>query len=234
MQSENLDRSHYAYQVFQIPLDVILTTFPEIKPIWETYHGMWHDIKGDPRYLEPFTDGAADPLARELLQEASKFPDIEKYTTIERDGIAKYFPDSDYVYSSFIDRDWVLNRGKIARYTLPRRDDFDVQGVFWYPKNGYREWHSNYNYITRKQATELRMYLIDVDEEEQSSFFYLDKDGKLLERKDHAKMVNIFMFPANQKFWHSVVSNTNRFSIGIRPNEEQTLKLLELIKPLSK
>ena len=42
-----------------------------------------------------------------------------------------------------------------------------VRGLFWYPKGGFREWHTN-----RFHLSGWRLYMIDCDEDERSWFAY--------------------------------------------------------------
>ena len=93
-----------------------------------------------------------------------------------------------------------MNRGKIAHYHLPSTANFQAQGVFWYPNQGYREWHTNYDYENDQPSTEFRMYMIDIEEENSSFFYYLDRAGQLQRVVDKAEVVNLFLFPARQKF----------------------------------
>ena len=217
------------FQVFQLPVQRVLTAFPELAPHWHELRKLWRTRRTDSYFLRCFAENAASPVAQELFTESSQVPDLEKYTALERDGLRAYFPDSPYVESRFLERSWILNRGKIAHYHLPSTDNFQAQGVFWYPNQGYREWHSNYDYENDQPSTEFRMYMIDVEEEDASFFYYLDQFGQLQRLADKAAVVNLFLFPAKQKFWHSVVSHTNRFSLGFRPNADQREAVIRLL-----
>lgn len=218
------------YKVYQLPLSTVLETFPEVKPHWTEMQKLWKVRKTDSYFVRTFQENANNQVAQELFDEASKVPDIEKYTSIERDGLQKYYPETPYLEARFIDRHWILNRGKIAHHHLPKTENFQVQGVFWYLDGGYREWHTNYDYENDQSSNEFRMYLIDVDTDNMGFFYYLDKEGKLQAMPDKSEVVNIFLFPAKQKFWHSVVSHTNRLSMGLRPNPEQFAKIAKMVQ----
>ena len=92
-----VDPHHQLYfQVFQVPVQRVLTTFPELASPWHELRQLWQIRKTDSYFLRSFSESAESPVAQELFSESSQVPDIEKYTTIERDGLSAYFPDSPY------------------------------------------------------------------------------------------------------------------------------------------
>ena len=224
------DYTDMFYKVYQLPLSTVLQTFPEIKQHWFRVQQLWKTRRTDSYFIRKFQENAKDKVAQELFAEASRLPDIEKYTALERDGLQKYYPETPYLEARFIDKSWILNRGKIAHHHLPKTENFQVQGVFWYLQGGYREWHSNYDYANDQSSNEFRMYLIDVDEDANGFFYYLDKNGDLQYIEDKSEVVNIFLFPAKKKFWHSVVSHTNRLSMGLRPHPDQFAKIAQMVQ----
>ena len=144
------------------------------------------------------------------------------------------YSDSEYLQTRPLDDKWLLNRGKIAFPDFEQTENFNMQGIFWYPNQGYREWHSNYDYKAFMPSLEVRMYFLDVLEPEKSHFYYLDKDNCLQAIPDKPNMVNVFFFPAFQKFWHSVVSHTDRFSMGMAPkNKREIDRIADMLDSIS-
>tara|TARA_B110000881_G_C18467601_1_gene459587 strand:+ start:94 stop:969 length:876 start_codon:yes stop_codon:yes gene_type:complete len=100
-----------------------------------------------------------------------------------------------------------------------------VRGLFWYPKNGFREWHTNKYH---KQGW--RIYLIYADEDEKSWFsFKHPKTGKLRTIADKTGYLNIFKITKNPPIWHNVYSQCNRISLGIHVTDEFIDKFIEFI-----
>ena len=149
-----------------------------------------------------------------------------KYQNLERQGFQEVYGYSFEARS--LSHGWMLNRGKISYAKLAWMIHFEQRGVFWYPKGGYREWHTNHPYDGVVQNAGWRIYLVDTDGE--SAFHYLDAHGELKTVSDKPLYANIFYLPPVTLFWHSVVSNANRFSCGFRPIGGAVERLTQLIE----
>jgi hypothetical protein len=101
----------------------------------------------------------------------------------------------------------------------------EVRGLFWYPKGGFREWHTNE--YTRQGW---RLYLVYADEDEKSWFsFKHPETGKLHIQPDRTGYINIFKVTKDPPFWHNVYSQTNRISLGIHVTDEFIEKFIEFV-----
>jgi hypothetical protein len=93
-------------------------------------------------------------------------------------------------------------------------DEFiELRGWFWYPPKGFREWHTN-----RYDPPGWRIYLLSVEEDNKSWFLLRDpKTGELKKYNDKNGYVNIFKLYSEKEnlIWHSICSQTNRFSLGM-------------------
>lgn len=87
----------------------------------------------------------------------------------------------------------------------------DPRGNYYYPPGGFRTWHTN-----QFDAPGWRMYLVDVEQDEQSYFRYLHpKTGELVTVWDKKGRVNFFRIDPEVHFWHCIGSlSTNRWSKG--------------------
>jgi len=101
----------------------------------------------------------------------------------------------------------------------------EVRGLFWYPKGGFREWHTN-------EHTRLgwRLYLVYADEDEKSWFsFKHPQTGKLHTMPDRSGYINVFKITKDPPVWHNIYSQTNRISLGIHVTDEFIEKFIEFI-----
>jgi hypothetical protein len=100
-----------------------------------------------------------------------------------------------------------------------------VRGLFWYPKGGFREWHTN-----RFHLSGWRLYLIECDEDERSWFAYKHPKTGITHRiPDRRGYINIFKVTKDPPLWHNVYSQTNRFSLGIHVTDEFMDNIVEFV-----
>lgn len=108
------------------------------------------------------------------------------------------------------------------------------RGNFYYPPNGYREWHTN-----QFDLSGWRLYLIHTLPTGCSLFRYhlpstpLDEITNAI---DHDGMVRLFRIPDKREtggevLWHNIVSDGQRWSLGVLLNERNAQQLLELYDP---
>jgi len=82
-------------------------------------------------------------------------------------------------------------------------------GHFWYPPQSFMSWHTN----SRKLGW--RFYLNYAEEPGKSFFRHKDpQTGEIITSWDDIWNYRSFQIQADPLFWHSVYSNTNRFSFG--------------------
>ena len=97
------------------------------------------------------------------------------------------------------------------------RQSFDIKkswgarcsGHFWYPPGGYMGWHTN------SEAPGWRLYITHTDEPEKSFFRYRHPDTEqIITSMDSEWDVRMFFVSHDRPLWHTVYSDTNRFSLG--------------------
>jgi hypothetical protein len=85
-----------------------------------------------------------------------------------------------------------------------------VQGDFYYPKRGFRTWHTN-----RFDTPGWRMYIVDVDAPRQSYFrLRVPATGEIHSEWDEKGTINFFLIDPTRLMWHCIGSETNRWSKG--------------------
>lgn len=135
-------------------------------------------------------------VSEECLAEIEKQGNREVATTdcslLKFNNIS--FPNVDNAIS-------MIFKGKIKQ--------FGVSGRIWYPQNGFMGWHTNSN------NKGYRLYCVYAREEGKSFFRYKNpSDGKVITSWDK-KGWNFRIFKIDEKIlWHSIYSDTDRFSIG--------------------
>ncbi len=94
----------------------------------------------------------------------------------------------------------------------------DRIGHFWYPPGSYMGWHTNSN------APGWRMYVTYCDDPGKSFFRYRDpRSHEIATSYDRRWTVRLFKVSANDLMWHSIYSDTNRYSFGYRIVERPSL-----------
>jgi len=95
--------------------------------------------------------------------------------------------------------------------TGPPRADLLVSGHLFYPPGGYMGWHTN------SRVPGWRIYVTYAEEPGKSFFRYRDPGtGEVVTSWDDGWDLRAFSAERKRPFWHSVYSDTNRFSFGYR------------------
>lgn len=119
--------------------------------------------------------------------------------------------------------EWFLGGGRLTHRLLTRSDNpfrkrfleshnVAISGMFYYPPGGYAEWHTN-----RGDSIGWRLYYIRTSEARKSWFRYKPPgEDKIYLEPDGREQYNIFYLDnhPDKLMWHSVYSDTHRFSIG--------------------
>jgi len=85
----------------------------------------------------------------------------------------------------------------------------ESSGHFWYPAGSYMAWHTN------SKVPGWRMYINYAEEADKSYFRYKDPDSaKIVTLNDSNWNLRLFRITDERPVWHTVYSNTNRFSLG--------------------
>ena len=119
------------------------------------------------------------------------------------------------------------------------RQTFDIKsswgircsGHFWYPPGGYMGWHTN------SESPGWRLYISYTDEPGKSYFRYRHPETKqIITSMDHKWDIRMFHVSSDKPLWHTIYSDTNRFSLGyiLQPRHKlksfirKTKRLLQL------
>jgi len=108
-----------------------------------------------------------------------------------------------------------------------RNDDSIFGGYFYYPPSCFREWHTN-----QYDALGWRGYFVHVKVNGKSALNIMDPHTGFQSYPDKNRILRIFKITRNPPLWHSIVSSTDRFSLGFRLSEECAQALIKL-KPTS-
>jgi hypothetical protein len=122
-------------------------------------------------------------------------------------------------------KNWMLNSGTLVhKYikTLSIKYSYEskgetiegIKGLFYYPPGGFREWHTN-----MFDDTSWRMYYINATEDGKSWFRYVPPGtNKTVVVPDKSGYFNMFRLRSKKDeiIWHSVYSDTHRFSVGFK------------------
>lgn len=103
---------------------------------------------------------------------------------------------------------------RLLKARLGKRVHVINSGQFWYPPGSFMGWHTN------QRAPGWRLYLTVASHPGKSFFRYRDPENGTIETSwDRGFDVRLFRVGDAQPLWHSVYSETDRFSFGflIRP-----------------
>lgn len=94
---------------------------------------------------------------------------------------------------------------------LDERQVVEVSGHFLYPPGGFMGWHTN------ERAPGWRVYLSHAEKPGRSFFRYMDPEsGRMVTSWDRGWDARMFRIDAARPFWHTVHSETFRYSLGYR------------------
>jgi hypothetical protein len=137
--------------------------------------------------------------------------------------------------------DWSASNGKFQRDRASNHDvimanrylnsilntplDNHQRGNFYYPPQGYREWHTN-----QFDVHGWRLYVVHTVPDGCAQFNYVDpQTGEVKTCIDSSGCLRLFKVGSgDQKLWHSIVSEGDRWSLGYVINEETANTLIEL------
>jgi hypothetical protein len=104
-----------------------------------------------------------------------------------------------------------LVRRLVERVLTGSGGDLQVSGHFWYPPGSYMGWHTN------RRVPGWRVYFTHADEPGRSYFRYRDPgDASIVTSWDSRWDLRIFRVDPDRPLWHSVYSDTHRYSFGYR------------------
>lgn len=213
--------------VYSVPIHEITRTFPLLQELWNDYKGLCNfgtDANRQTNGLNTIIEKT--PYLEKMRNEIMLYPDKEKYDGYE---LTEIFGDENNkpVVIPF-NKVWYIKNGKyqhsVNGLCFPRyhwksdklkileRLYIEPRGNFYYPPGGFREWHSN-----RTHGAGYRMYFVACDKDHKSGLNYIDPlTNKVKTHFDKNNYANIFYVTDSKEnaFFHSVFSDTNRFSLG--------------------
>ena len=224
------DPNAYAYCV---PIKDIVAEFPILGRIWTEYKGMVNygtDFKEQPKLLNQSIKN--NNILNEFKNEVMNYPvDKKKYDDWELYGLYKNKHYKPLVYD--YNKVWHFRNGKFQHLindvsfpnyywdekSMKELEDIgcDARGNFYYPPGGFREWHTN-----RINKPGYRIYFIACTENGKSYFNYIiPKTNKVVNVPDKNEYANIFAVTdsVEKALWHSIYSDTHRFSLGFNITE---------------
>lgn len=140
----------------------------------------------------------------------------------------------DRTWAFEYDENWVVHLGRLT-YNHAKahqsalahkiRDIFGEQGrlsgFFYYPPGGFKEWHTDYEDPLTDPEKKWRVYILRTTKDNKSWFQYFDHaSGSIRKIVDRNGYMNLFVLPESPPLWHAVFSNTHRWSVGIKFDEE--------------
>jgi hypothetical protein len=204
---------------YQIPFQVFFRAYPFIENVYEDFITICKSA--DTEFLSNYLNNhiLSQNIYQTLKNDLFNIPDVDKYKEIEKGTDFYFFEDvphwyvahaqfqhkifeknRTYVFPEFHkDNNFIEN---VAAYNIKAR------GLFFYPKNSFREWHTNENDLPG-----MRYYLIYSDTYNSGMNFLIN--DKVVTVHDKPHHVNIFHVSNNKPLWHNVFSNCNRFSLGL-------------------
>ena len=220
--------------VIQVPISRIIKDFPILGKLWGEYKCMCnYGTNPTEQTLKLNNLINKNKYLIEMRNEVMSYPDKVKYDTFEVDNSFKgrSLPKIREPYNNV----WrVLNAKYIHTVNDKSFPDYywdksnmqkmldlgmEARGNFYYPKGSFREWHTNAYHVNG-----YRMYFIAKGPEE-SYFNYINPDtNQVVNLQDRNEYANIFYVYGtddwNKMVWHSIYSNTDRFSLGFNIHPE--------------
>jgi hypothetical protein len=173
----------------------------------------------DPGALRAAADAVSSEALERLLADGESIGGV-----VTRREIATAIPFNarftrDVVWSAEVAARRARLDGVLARWLSGRvagsfRPLLSAAGQWWYPPGTYFGWHTNHGYPG------WRLYLSHAEEENRSFFRYRDpRSGEVVTSLDGRWHLRLFEVSSDRPLWHSIHSDTHRFSIGwfVRP-----------------
>lgn len=214
--------------VISVPIPVITAQCPIFKELWEEFKGMCNygtNSIHQTRLINSVIQN--DKYLTRFRNDIMKYPDKKLYDSFELNNI--FNGRTVIPLSQPYNEVWRVKNGKYQHLVnnrsfpsyywsedkLKKLTDLGVEsrGNFYYPRGGFREWHTN-----AKNISGYRMYFI-AKNEGNSWFNYINPEtNQVVNLPDKNEYANIFYVHNyenwNKVIWHSIYSETDRFSLG--------------------
>lgn len=195
-------------------------------------------------------------LIAEFEKESVVIPSLDFYSRFKSDRQAQFFqhsvmepPQKKALYSHYeqnkremqsYDDKWFVSLGKLVHRHFRDQNVRDawfhklsgirISGNFYYPPGGFREWHTN-----KDDEPGWRVYYVRVTEPNKSWFNYVDPiTNTMYSVVDRDGYFNLFDLNSEDGLlWHSVYSDTHRFSLGLHITDEMAQTMISRLKGAS-
>ena len=216
---------------YQVPISEFTERFPILNEVWTHYKGMCNygtESKEQTNFLNAIINKV--PYLNNMRNEVMAYPDKKKYDYFEHSETYGS-SDSKRVVIPYNDV-WTVKNGKYqhlvqnrsfpkyhwdkTKLTQLQNIGVDPRGNFYYPAGGFREWHSN-----RIDCSGYRVYFVACEDDNKSGLNYIDPVTDTVKTLyDKNETANIFYVNNSKEnaFFHSVFSDTDRFSFGFNVN----------------
>jgi hypothetical protein len=199
---------------------------------------LYEEFKGIPILrLHQISANGTDITDEELdLLQRYEMIESHKKSAKHKSGFIKKPPSKLRVWGK--DGEWYQNNGVFVMKTLMLGERYFtkfwkskqvlITGYFYYPPGGFREWHTNEHDIIG-----WRLYYVKREEPNKSWFLWKDPvTGETHREADCNDCYNMFKLKPRKDgvLWHSVYSDTHRFSIGINIPESFASKITQRLE----
>lgn len=204
---------------YQVPYSIFFKTYPIMKEIYDGFVDICESA--DTEFMSEYYNSNVLNQTNYKIWKSELFnvPNFEKYRLIEKGTNIGYFDDLPNWYTIHaMFKHEIYKYGKCFCYPEFHPDEnllkrvakskINARGLFFYPKNSFREWHTNENDLPG-----MRYYLIYSDKYDSGMNFLIDNE--VVTVYDKPNHVNIFYVSNTKPLWHNVFSNCNRFSLGL-------------------
>jgi hypothetical protein len=119
-------------------------------------------------------------------------------------------PWNNHLHAYMINLNNIQPLNELAKKLLPDKKFVQTTGRFYYPPNGFMDWHTNSN------NPGYRIYATFCKESNKSFFRYKLNDSILTEYELQGWNFRLFEVKKINPYWHCIHSNTHRFSFGFQ------------------
>lgn len=199
-------------------------------PKWKT---VWNIILDECTYPNKSLFQYKDLEAHQkVFKECLEYPDMKKWTRFED---SSHMPNTNLVgRGPDAENGWRQNNGKFRKRTnannitiakelakiLKTRDVPRPSGHLYYPKNGYKEWHTN-----KYEPSGWRLYIVHTNPDSCATFRYVNpsKKNQIVNSKDRDGVARLFKVTdgiSEPLLWHTIHSDGDRWSFGFHISDE--------------
>lgn len=191
---------------------------------WKDVFDNFRLLRVKPTKLHVYTDNEKNNFTK-----TQDYPDMDSIKHTEQYSKSSIASDFDGGWM-WVNGKWTLKNteNNIVMNSIRQdmelifNNEVELRGYFYYPKGGYRIWHTN-----RNETPGWRLYLVGSVGD--SYFCHVDRKNKQMVRTlDTNNSINVFKIENDEDnlLYHSVFSNDDRWSLGFLTDENAVITLL--------